>query len=63
MENNRIIASISLILLLLAGFCGISEAADWANWRGLSYDGISAEKDWDPLKIKEGVTPLWKASI
>ena len=52
-----------LILTLLACFCAVLDAADWPNWRGVNYDGISAEKDWDPLKIKDGVKPLWKKSI
>jgi outer membrane protein assembly factor BamB len=48
---------------ILAGFCVIAGAEDWPNWRGPNYNGISDEKNWDPLKIKEGVKPLWKASI
>jgi outer membrane protein assembly factor BamB len=38
-------------------------AADWPNWRGSDYNGISNETDWDPAKLKQGVEPLWRASI
>jgi len=50
-------------LFVLTVFSAIAGAADWPNWRGPNYDGISTEKDWDPLKIKDGMEPLWKASI
>ena len=39
----------------LAGFCVITEAEDWPNWRGPNYNGLSDEKNWNPLKIKDGV--------
>ena len=57
------------VYLLVAAFlsltcsCNIVEAADWPNWRGPDYNGISTEKDWDPLMIKDGIKPLWRASI
>jgi len=50
-------------LFILTGLYKTAEAADWPNWRGPNYNGISAERDWDPLKIKDGMKPLWKASI
>ncbi|MHC4396189.1 MAG: PQQ-binding-like beta-propeller repeat protein [Planctomycetota bacterium] len=65
MKTLRVITKYLLVatFLFLAGVCNVAEAADWANWRGPNYNGISAEKDWDPLKIKDGVKPLWRASI
>ncbi|MHC4738839.1 MAG: PQQ-binding-like beta-propeller repeat protein [Planctomycetota bacterium] len=65
MMKKRLITGYLLIaaFLSLTCFCNIVEAADWPNWRGPDYNGISAEKDWDPLKIKDGVKPLWRASI
>ncbi len=49
--------------LSLTCFYNIVKAAEWPNWRGPDYNGISAEKNWDPLMIKNGVKPLWRASI
>ena len=65
MKTQRIITKYLLVaaLFILTGFYKIAEAADWPNWRGPNYNGISAEKDWDPLKIKDGMKPLWQASI
>ena len=51
------------VFFILTGFYQIAGAADWPNWRGVNYNGISEEKNWDPLKIKQGVKPLWKASV
>ena len=39
------------------------QAGDWPNWRGPDYDGISKETGWDPAMLKDGVEPLWKASL
>ena len=38
----------------------ILQAADWPNWRGPGFNGISAETDWDPDKIDN---ILWKTEI
>ncbi len=35
-------------------------AADWPNWRGPNFDGISAETDWDPENIDN---VLWKMEV
>ncbi|MHC5076500.1 MAG: outer membrane protein assembly factor BamB family protein, partial [Planctomycetota bacterium] len=51
----------SLILAFLIN--GIAAAADWPNWRGPGYNGISSEKEWDSLKVKNGMQPLWRASV
>ncbi|MHC5074301.1 MAG: hypothetical protein ACYTFE_05710, partial [Planctomycetota bacterium] len=51
----------SLILAFLIN--GIAAAADWPNWRGPGYNGISSEKEWGPLKVKNGMQPLWRASV
>ncbi len=55
--------SVFAAFLLIIFLCSFVSAADWANWRGPNYNGISAEKDWDPSKIKEPIKPLWKASL
>lgn len=64
MKTQRRITGYLLIsaLFVLTVF-SVTEASDWPNWRGPDYNGISAEKDWDPSKIKDGMEPLWKASI
>jgi outer membrane protein assembly factor BamB len=38
-------------------------AADWPRWRGPNADGISAEKDWDPMAVNEQNKPLWTAEV
>ena len=65
MKTQKIITRclLAAVLFILTGFYQIAGAADWPNWRGPNYNGISNEKNWDPLKIKEGVKPLWKASV
>lgn len=66
METQRKMTKYLLIiafLLILSGIHTVAWAADWPNWRGPNYNGISAEKDWDPLKIKDGTKPLWQTSI
>jgi outer membrane protein assembly factor BamB len=49
----------------LSTFAGsdITRAADWPNWRGPDYNGISAETGWSADKIKEGTEPLWETNI
>ena len=65
MKTQRMITCYLLIsiFLVITGFYSIAGAADWPNWRGPNYNGISSEKDWDPLKVKKGVKPLWQTSI
>jgi len=48
--------------LFLAFLLGIANlpAADWPNWRGPNFDGISTETDWDPEKIDN---VLWKTEV
>ncbi|MHC4153246.1 MAG: outer membrane protein assembly factor BamB family protein [Planctomycetota bacterium] len=60
MKTRRMIICLFVLSFLING---ISGAADWPNWRGKDYNGISSEKEWDPLKVKSGVQPLWKASV
>jgi outer membrane protein assembly factor BamB len=47
----------------MSALLGNIYATDWPNWRGPDYNGISKETGWDPSKLKEGVEPLWRASI
>ncbi len=57
MNVNRI-----AILLLAACISATLFGADWPNWRGPNYDGISAETDWDP-KALESSDIAWTAEI
>jgi len=65
MKTQKLFTRVTLVsvFLILTGFYNITEATDWPNWRGPNYNGISAEKGWDPLKIKDGAKPLWQTSI
>lgn len=45
------------------GFYRTAEAADWPNWRGANYDGISSETGWASTWPQEGPKVLWKLSI
>lgn len=40
-----------------------AEAADWPNWRGPDYNGISKEIGWNPIWPEEGPKVLWEKSI
>ncbi len=38
-------------------------AEDWPNWRGPNHNGISVEKDWDPLVLNDTAKPAWTAEV
>lgn len=42
---------------------GTAEAADWPNWRGPNYNGVSDETGWLGTWPQRGPKVLWKASI
>lgn len=53
----------SLLLLSLFAASNVT-AADWPNWRGPNYDGISSENDWKTdFGGRRGPDILWKKSI
>lgn len=52
-----------LICALSVGFCGTTNAADWPNYRGPNYDGISTESGWSTTWPKSGPKVLWERSI
>jgi len=59
----------SYVHLLIIGL-GISaivfstaQAADWPNYRGANYDGISSETGWSATWPEEGPKVLWKYSL
>lgn len=56
-----------LLLIFVAGIFAFSlrtaGAADWPNWRGPHYNGVSDETDFNPVLPKEGAKVLWRASV
>ncbi len=46
-----------------AGSYGTAEAADWPNWRGPNYNGVSSETGWNATWPKGGPKVSWKKSI
>lgn len=59
----RSVHSFSAIALAITAFAATASAADWPNWRGPTYDGVSPETKivdkWDPAG-GEGSNLLWK---
>jgi outer membrane protein assembly factor BamB len=60
--KNRMNKCIFLTGLFLVSLSVVS-AADWPRWRGPNADGISVEKDWDPMMVNEQNKPLWTAQV
>ncbi len=56
--TRRCLAAIAILLC-----SGLVFGADWPNWRGPEFNGISAEKDWNAAGLKDGVKIAWKASV
>ncbi|MHC5082960.1 MAG: PQQ-binding-like beta-propeller repeat protein [Planctomycetota bacterium] len=54
--------NVMLSLMIVLTFVSVCSAADWPNWRGPDYNGISTETDWNPAALN---TPniAWKADI
>ena len=44
-------------------FCSTARAADWPNYRGPNYDGISSETGWSASWPESGPKVLWKYSL
>ena len=54
----------SVFLLIISTLaCSLAIGADWPNWRGPDYNGISQESGWNPKFPEEGPAVLWQASI
>ncbi len=56
------VRKIVIILTICTAASSLALAADWPNWRGPDYNGISKETNWDPLALK---TPsvVWESRI
>jgi len=59
----------SYVYVLVLGFglsvicCSTTQAADWPNYRGPNYDGISSETGWSSNWPESGPKVLWKYSL
>lgn len=54
---------LSVLGLLVIGMTASVFAADWPQWRGPDYDGISKETAWNPGALSESTKPVWTAEI
>ncbi|UCG46839.1 MAG: PQQ-binding-like beta-propeller repeat protein [Phycisphaerales bacterium] len=62
-KNTIVPALLIVVVVIAAGFQGVAKAADWPNWRGVNYDGVSIETGWSSNWPSGGPKILWKASI
>ena len=53
----------TLVTAMLLGSAVWFQAADWPNWRGPDYNGISQETDWFEKWGSSGPKRLWNASV
>src|SRR4030042_3500200 len=53
----------SLMCLIIIGYYSTTLAADWPNWRGPNYNGISSETGFITTWPKEGPKVVWEASV
>lgn len=58
---------IAAVMLITAWVCGHgatgADAADWPNYRGVNYDGISLETNWKSDWGDAGPKTLWRGSV
>ena len=50
-------------LSILAIVCSTAQAADWPNYRGPNYNGVSSETGWAASWPEDGPKILWRASL
>ena len=63
-DRTAILLAFSIVVVAIAGgFQGSAQGADWPNWRGVNYDGVSNETGWSSTWPSGGPKVLWKASI
>ena len=51
------------IFLIVVLICSAAPAADWPNWRGPNFNGISNETGWDADWQDDEPKVLWEASL
>lgn len=52
-----------VITVLLAAPAGHAATCEWPQWRGPDGNGISAESDWNPAAVSNGVPALWQTNV
>lgn len=62
-SNVRSFLLALVIGVLAVGFCRVAGAADWPNYRGANYDGVSSETGWSSSWPASGPKVLWERSI
>lgn len=64
-KSNFIRAFFLVIVIgvVAVNFCSTTGAADWPNYRGPNYDGVSSEAGWRSTWPEEGPRLLWERSI
>lgn len=70
MKLQKVVKVYTLMLVVAAcisafatGLCSTAQAADWSNYRGPDYNGITSETDWKASWGDSGPKELWKKSI
>jgi outer membrane protein assembly factor BamB len=53
----------NVIFLIVILICSVAPAADWPNWRGPNFNGISNETGWDADWQDDEPKVLWEASL
>ena len=64
-SRKHLFATVFALALCLIGFSyhSTAKAADWPNYRGGNYDGISSETGWAASWPADGPKVLWKYSL
>jgi len=63
-EGNVSALSVAVSLCIIAaGFYNTAQAADWPNYRGPDYNGITTETGWKSNWGDAGPKVLWKKSV
>jgi outer membrane protein assembly factor BamB len=62
MERLSHIKKFGIYCFMFMIYLGLAQGADWPNWRGPDYTGISAETDWDPEALNQA-SIIWDAQV
>ena len=62
-KSGKIGLVVSFVLFTVLVSSVTAFGADWPNWRGPDYNGISKETNWSPKALADGAKIKWKASV
>jgi outer membrane protein assembly factor BamB len=63
-KSNKTTFVFNLVIFLIGALiCSTAPAADWPNWRGPNYNGISSETGWNAHWQDDEHKILWEASL